>query len=67
MRLGKYPVKRSDSKKVKSLKKKLKHIEKSLACAITHGFATKKLMSARSYYIEQIKLAVSVRKELEVN
>jgi hypothetical protein len=56
MKLGKYPVKRSDSKAVKSLKRKLKHIEKSLKCSLVCGFKTKKLIGARSYYIEQIKI-----------
>lgn len=38
-----------------SLKKKLKHIERSIKSAQLRGFSTKKLNNARSQYIEILK------------
>ncbi len=58
MKLGKYPIKRSDTKRVKLLKRKLKHIENSIASCWLRGFGTRKLMGARSHYIDQIKKAI---------
>lgn len=55
MKLGEYKISRSDPKRIRVLKNKLKHIEKSIFSCWQNGFNTKKLMSARSYYIEQIK------------
>jgi len=35
MKLGKYPINRTDSKRVKALKRKLKQVESSIACCVT--------------------------------
>lgn len=43
------------SRRVNSLKRKLKYIELSIASCRLRGFDTKKLMNARSYYIGEIK------------
>lgn len=55
MELGKYKINRSDTKRVKSAKKKLKYIEDSIASCWLRGFSTKKLIDARAYYISEIK------------
>lgn len=56
MKLGKFPIIKGDSKRIKSLKKKLKHIEKSIFSCSQYGFSISKLINSRSWYISQIKL-----------
>ena len=58
MKIGKYPIKRSDTKAVKSLKRKLNIIEKSILSCSLRGFNASKFINARSWYIEQIKKAI---------
>jgi hypothetical protein len=58
MKLGKYPVKRSDTRVVKKLKRKLNHVERSIASCLLRGFDAKKLVDARCQYIDQIKKAI---------
>ena len=43
------------SKKLTRLKRGLAHVEKSITVGRSNGFSIKKLIDARSQYIEQIK------------
>jgi len=58
VKLGKYPIKRSDTGLVKKLKRKLNHIERSIVSCLLKGLDTKKLVDARGQYIDQIKKAI---------